>query len=158
MSAFASPAFFLASSVLLLAPGAREKLGVSEIALGPVLTWLQLQKYEMVVQSLIEMGVDIVYPVELPSQSSLNLEDGKNSFEPIVCTSKFPHLSTFAHTDLYADSEFKECLAEFIRQFKITKVHSLAEIINFNKEHPELTLPPCTPAPVYLLPNPAQSC
>ncbi|PVI04609.1 amidase signature enzyme [Periconia macrospinosa] len=85
-----------------------------------------LQKYEMVVQSLIEMGVDVVYPVELPSQSSLNL-DGKNSFEPIVY------------------SEFKECLGEFIRQFKITKVHSLAEIINFNLEHPELTLPPNCP-------------
>lgn len=81
-----------------------------------------LQKYDMVVQSLIEMGVDIVYPVELPSQSSLNYDD-KNSFEPIV----------------YA--EFKECLADFIRQFKATKVHSLAEIINFNAEHPELTLP-----------------
>jgi amidase len=38
----------------------------------------------MVVQSLIEMGVDVVYPVELPSQSNLNV-DGKNSFEPIVC-------------------------------------------------------------------------
>jgi amidase len=38
----------------------------------------------MVVQSLIEMGVDVVYPVELPSQNSLNY-DGKNSFEPIVC-------------------------------------------------------------------------
>ncbi|KAF2677883.1 amidase signature enzyme [Lentithecium fluviatile CBS 122367] len=85
-----------------------------------------LQKYEVVVQSLIEMGVDIVYPVELPSQSTLNL-DGRNSFEPIVY------------------SEFKECLAEFIRQFKITKVHSLAEIINFNLEHPELTLPPSCP-------------
>jgi hypothetical protein len=43
-----------------------------------------LQKYDMVVQTLIQMGVDIVYPVELPPQSSLNL-DGKNSFEPIVC-------------------------------------------------------------------------
>ncbi|KAF2106938.1 amidase signature domain-containing protein [Lophiotrema nucula] len=85
-----------------------------------------LQKYEMVVQSLIEMGVDVVYPVELPAQSSLNL-DGKNSFEPIVY------------------HEFKECLTDFIRQFKITKVHSLAEIINFNLEHPELTLPPTCP-------------
>ncbi|ORY10754.1 amidase signature domain-containing protein [Clohesyomyces aquaticus] len=85
-----------------------------------------LQKYDMVVQSLIEMGVDVVYPVELPPQSSLNL-DGKNSFEPIVY------------------HEFKECLSEFIRQFKITKVHSLAEIINFNLEHPELTLPPSCP-------------
>ncbi|KAF2477601.1 amidase signature enzyme [Lindgomyces ingoldianus] len=85
-----------------------------------------VQKYEMVVQSLIEMGVDIVYPVELPSQSSLNLE-GKNTFEPIVY------------------QEFKESLGEFIRQFKITKVHSLAEIINFNLEHPELTLPPSCP-------------
>ncbi|KAF2638485.1 amidase signature enzyme [Massarina eburnea CBS 473.64] len=85
-----------------------------------------LHKYELVVQSLIEMGVDVVYPVELPSQSSLNL-DGKNSFEPIVY------------------SEFKECLTEFIRQFKTTKVHSLAEIINFNLEHPELTLPPTCP-------------
>lgn len=46
---------------------------------------LQLQKYELVVQSLIQMGVDIVYPVELPPQSSLNLEDGTNSFEPVVC-------------------------------------------------------------------------
>lgn len=85
-----------------------------------------LQKYDMVVQSLIEMGVDIVYPVELPSQASLNYED-RNSFEPIV----------------YA--EFKECLNEFVRQFKSTKVHSLAEIINFNLEHPELTLPPTCP-------------
>lgn len=48
------------------------------------LTIDQLQKYDMVVQSLIEMGVDVVYPVELPAQSSLNL-DGKNSFEPVVC-------------------------------------------------------------------------
>ena len=86
-----------------------------------------LQKYDMVVQSLIEMGVDIVYPVDLPSQSSLNHADDKNSFEPIV----------------YA--EFKECLSEFIKQFKATKVHSLAEIINFNLEHPELTLPPTCP-------------
>ncbi|KAF2742870.1 amidase signature enzyme [Sporormia fimetaria CBS 119925] len=86
-----------------------------------------LQKYELVLQSLIQMGVDIVYPVELPPQSSLNL-DGKNSFEPIVY------------------SEFRECLAEFIREFKITKVHSLAEIINFNLEHPELCLPPSCPS------------
>lgn len=85
-----------------------------------------LQKYDMVVQSLIEMGVDVVYPVELPAQSTLNV-DGKNSFEPIVY------------------SEFRECLADFIRQFKITKVHSLAEIINFNLEHPELCLPPSCP-------------
>jgi amidase len=85
-----------------------------------------LQKYDMVVQSLIEMGVDIVYPVELPAQSSLNL-DGRNSFEPIV----------------YA--EFKECLTQFLRNFTHTKVHSLAEIINFNLEHPELTLPPSCP-------------
>ncbi|KAF2015272.1 amidase signature enzyme [Aaosphaeria arxii CBS 175.79] len=86
-----------------------------------------LQKYEMVVQTLIDMGVDIVYPVELPPQSSLNMEDNKNSFEPIVY------------------SEFKECLSEFIRDFEVTKVHSLAEIINFNLEHPELTLPPSCP-------------
>jgi hypothetical protein len=33
---------------------------------------------------MIEMGVDIVYPVELPSQSSLTV-DGKNCFEPVVC-------------------------------------------------------------------------
>lgn len=90
-----------------------------------------LQKYDMVVQSLIEMGVDIVYPVNLPSQSSLNYVDDEsndqNSFEPIV----------------YA--EFKEALTEFIRQLQTTKVHSLAEIINFNTEHPELTLPPACP-------------
>ncbi|KAF2002411.1 amidase signature enzyme [Amniculicola lignicola CBS 123094] len=85
-----------------------------------------IQKYEVVVQSLIEMGVDVVYPVELPAQSTLNLE-GKNCFEPVVY------------------SEFRECLTEFIRQFKITKVHSLAEIINFNLEHPELCLPPLCP-------------
>ncbi|KAF2191499.1 amidase signature enzyme [Zopfia rhizophila CBS 207.26] len=84
------------------------------------------QQYEMVVNSLIEMGVDVVYPVELPPQSSLNA-DGKNSFEPIVY------------------HEFKDCLAQFIHEFKITKVHSLAEIINFNLEHPELTLPPSCP-------------
>jgi len=99
----------------------------------------------MVVQSLIEMGVDIVYPVELPSQSTLNL-DGRNSFEPIVCKSHQHHSSPKTTTLTPSpDSEFKECLAEFIRQFKITKVHSLAEIINFNLEHPELTLPPCKP-------------
>ncbi|KAF1964182.1 amidase signature enzyme [Bimuria novae-zelandiae CBS 107.79] len=88
-----------------------------------------LQKYDMVVQSLIEMGVDIVYPVPLPSQSSLNhpSQPDQNSFEPLV----------------YA--EFKECLAEFVRQFRWTKVHSLAEIINFNKEHEELTLPAACP-------------
>ncbi|KAF2714645.1 amidase signature enzyme [Pleomassaria siparia CBS 279.74] len=85
-----------------------------------------LQKYDAVVQSLIEMGVNIVYPIELPSQASLNIE-GKNSFEPVVY------------------SEFKERLSEFIRQFKSTKVHSLAEIINFNLEHRELTLPPSCP-------------
>jgi hypothetical protein len=33
-------------------------------------------------------------------------------------------------------------LTEFIRDFKTTKMHSLAEIINFNIEHPELCLPP----------------
>lgn len=38
----------------------------------------------MVVQSMIEMGVDIVYPVELPSQGSLTI-DGQNCFEPVVC-------------------------------------------------------------------------
>ncbi|KAH3904255.1 hypothetical protein HBI56_176640 [Parastagonospora nodorum] len=85
-----------------------------------------LQKYDMVVQSMIEMGVDIVYPVELPSQSSLTI-DGKNCFEPVVY------------------SEFKDCLTEFIRDFKTTKMHSLAEIINFNLEHPELCLPPSCP-------------
>jgi amidase len=45
---------------------------------------LQTQKYDMIVQSMIEMGVDVVYPVELPNQSSLTL-DGKNCFEPVVC-------------------------------------------------------------------------
>jgi hypothetical protein len=38
----------------------------------------------MVVQSMIEMGVDVVYPVELPSQASLTI-DGQNCFEPVVC-------------------------------------------------------------------------
>jgi amidase len=33
---------------------------------------------------MIEMGVDIVYPVELPSQASLTIE-GQNCFEPVVC-------------------------------------------------------------------------
>jgi len=45
---------------------------------------MQTQKYDMVVQSMIEMGVDIVYPVELPNQSSLTI-DGRNCFEPVVC-------------------------------------------------------------------------
>ncbi|CBX97363.1 hypothetical protein IAQ61_007216 [Plenodomus lingam] len=84
------------------------------------------QKYDTIVQSMIEMGVDVVYPVELPNQSSLTI-DGKNCFEPVVY------------------SEFKDCLTEFIRDFKSTKVHSLAEIINFNLEHPELCLPPTCP-------------
>ena len=88
------------------------------------------------------MGVDIVYPVELPPQSSLNL-DGKNSFEPIVCEfDLIPNLHD-THTNHAQDSEFKDCLTEFIREFRETKVHSLAEIINFNLEHPELCLPPC---------------
>jgi amidase len=45
---------------------------------------MQTQKYDMIVQSMIEMGVDVVYPVELPNQSSLTI-DGKNCFEPVVC-------------------------------------------------------------------------
>lgn len=45
---------------------------------------MQVHKYDTVVQRLIEMGVDVVYPVELPSQSTLNI-NGRNSFEPIVC-------------------------------------------------------------------------
>jgi hypothetical protein len=45
---------------------------------------IQRGKYESVINTLIEMGVDVVYPVELPALSSLNL-DGRNSFEPIVC-------------------------------------------------------------------------
>jgi amidase len=49
-----------------------------------MLTRSKLQKYEMVVQSMIEMGVDIVYPVELPSQASLTI-DGQNCFERVVC-------------------------------------------------------------------------
>ncbi|KAL7776255.1 hypothetical protein CFE70_006671 [Pyrenophora teres f. teres 0-1] len=77
--------------------------------------------------SMIEMGVDIVYPVELPNQSSLTI-DGRNCFEPVKI-----------------DSEFKDCLAEFIRDFRVTKMHSLAEIINFNLDHPELCLPPTCP-------------
>jgi hypothetical protein len=47
---------------------------------------MQTQKYDTVVQSMIEMGVDVVYPVELPNQSSLTI-DGKNCFEPVVCKS-----------------------------------------------------------------------
>ncbi|EDU42724.1 amidase family protein [Pyrenophora tritici-repentis Pt-1C-BFP] len=86
----------------------------------------RFMKYDMIVQSMIEMGVDIVYPVELPNQSSLTI-DGKNCFEPVVY------------------SEFKDCLAEFIRDFRVTKMHSLAEIINFNLDHPELCLPPTCP-------------
>ncbi|KAF2201136.1 amidase signature enzyme [Delitschia confertaspora ATCC 74209] len=83
-------------------------------------------KYDAVVQSMIAMGVDVVYPVELPPLSDLSLH-GKNCFESIVYY------------------EFKECLGDFIKQFKSTKVHSLAEIINFNLEHPELCLPPTCP-------------
>lgn len=44
----------------------------------------QTQKYDMIVQSMIEMGVDVVYPVELPNPMSLTI-DGKNCFEPVVC-------------------------------------------------------------------------
>ncbi|KAL6150262.1 hypothetical protein ACJQWK_00144 [Exserohilum turcicum] len=84
------------------------------------------QKYDTIVNSMIEMGVDVVYPIELPNQASLTV-DGKNCFEPVVY------------------SEFKDCLLEFIRDFKVTKIHSLAEIINFNLEHPELCLPPTCP-------------
>lgn len=47
---------------------------------------IQTQKYDIIVQSMIEMGVDIVYPVELPNQASLTI-DGKNCFEPVVCMS-----------------------------------------------------------------------
>jgi hypothetical protein len=49
------------------------------------------------------------------------------------------------HSDGNVDHEFKDCLVDFIGQFRETKVHSLAEIINFNLEHPELTLPPSSP-------------
>lgn len=35
---------------------------------------------------MIEMGVDVVYPIELPNQASLTV-DGKNCFEPVVCKS-----------------------------------------------------------------------
>lgn len=93
----------------------------------------------MVVQSMIEMGVDIVYPVELPSQTSLTIE-GKNCFEPVVCRCFRAKCSILMVTR--TDAEFKECLQEFIRDYKTTKMHSLAEIINFNLEHPELCLPP----------------
>jgi amidase len=110
-----------------------------------------LQKYDVMIQSLIGMDVDVVYPVELPSQSSLNL-DGKNCFEAVVCKLIYDSGKALNANYLSLDSEFRECLSEFIRQFKITKVHSLAEIINFNLEHPELTLPPCTPSPtIHLL-------
>jgi hypothetical protein len=37
---------------------------------------------------MIEMGVDIVYPIELPSQASLTME-GQNCFEPVVCKSSW---------------------------------------------------------------------
>jgi amidase len=92
------------------------------------------------VQSMIEMGVDIVYPVELPSQASLTI-DGENCFEPVVCKCNRCWFHAI-QADGDVDSEFKECLTEFIRDFKTTKMHSLAEIINFNLEHPELCLPP----------------
>lgn len=46
------------------------------------------------------------------------------------------------YTEVVPDSEFKDCLSEFVRDFKAPKIHSLAEIINFNLEHPELCLPP----------------
>lgn len=85
-----------------------------------------VMKYENVVKKLTEIGLDVAHGVELPSLSSLNL-DGRNTFEPIVY------------------HEFKECLNDFIRSFELTKVRSLAEIINFNLEHPELTLPPSSP-------------
>lgn len=90
---------------------------------------------------MIEMGVDIVYPVELPSQASLTIE-GQNCFEPVVCKFSQLQLKMACADDDDVDSEFKECLTEFIRDFKTTKMHSLAEIINFNLEHPELCLPP----------------
>lgn len=44
----------------------------------------QTQKYDMIVQSMIEMGVDVVYPIELPNPMSLTI-DGRNCFEPVVC-------------------------------------------------------------------------
>ncbi|KAF2498073.1 amidase signature enzyme [Lophium mytilinum] len=73
-----------------------------------------------------EMGVHVITPVELLAPSALNLE-GRNCFEPIVY------------------HEFKDTLNSFIKDFKSTKVHSLAEIINLNLEHPELCLPPKSP-------------
>jgi len=48
------------------------------------------------VQTLIDMGVDVVYPVELPPQSNLNL-DGQNSFEPIVCKLFHPETAHQQH-------------------------------------------------------------
>lgn len=81
----------------------------------------------------------------LPLPGSLSL-DGRNSFEPIVCEFELrsPTFSqlTCATT---ADHEFKDRLADFISRMSETKVHSLAEIINFNLERPELTLPPSSP-------------
>jgi len=90
---------------------------------------------------MIEMGVDIVYPIELPSQASLTI-DGQNCFEPVVCMCRHLILEVDYADIEDVDSEFKDCLTEFIRDFKTTKMHSLAEIINFNLEHPELCLPP----------------
>jgi amidase len=46
---------------------------------------------------MIEMGVDIVYPIELPSQASLTI-DGKNCFEPVVCESDQHSLTKYTLT------------------------------------------------------------
>ncbi|KAF2763447.1 amidase signature enzyme [Pseudovirgaria hyperparasitica] len=84
------------------------------------------QRYESIIATLHEVHASLSYPIELPLPGSLSL-DGRNSFEPIVY------------------HEFKARLNDFLASFTTTKVHSLAEIINFNLEHPELTLPPSSP-------------
>jgi hypothetical protein len=59
----------------------------------------------MVVRSMIEMGVDIVYPIELPSQASLTM-DGQNCFEPIVCKC-FRHWVHWVHWLLLTLGRFR---------------------------------------------------
>jgi hypothetical protein len=91
-----------------------------------------------------EHGATVAYPVDIPDLSVLKV-GGEPATTDIACKYMTPSaiiLLYSARADVTVVWEFKHLgVPEFIRGLAQSKVHSLQDIIGFNKQHKDITLP-----------------
>ncbi|KAH7061087.1 amidase signature domain-containing protein [Macrophomina phaseolina] len=86
-----------------------------------------MNMYEMAIHKIRDHGAVVSYPVQAPSPQVFRNSGPMSSFE------------------IVAYKEFKQIIAEFFANMEESRVRSLAGLIEFNAEHPDIELPKTCP-------------